>query len=218
MDIPRLPASTPLTVTNASNANPIIVTLSSPFPLNFSDFFPTRRVRISGVTGNTAANGDFRFNCVDTSCTMLQLTVCYTSPGCTVTGNGDYLGGGTVVSFDTPHPREGLNVSGGQGNVHLSIGVDPTNQGIVYFGGDRQDRSSISFNGGFNQIGADDFTGNLWRGDTSVPPTGTPPGTGHGTERRHPLAAVGAPHARPGRAGHPDRRHRERKRSARRLA
>lgn len=67
---------------------------------------------------------------------------------------------------------EGLNPRekpGGQGGIHSSIRVDPFNPTIIYVGGDRQD-------GPFpNYLGADDFTGRLFRGDTKVDPTGDVP-------------------------------------------
>lgn len=64
---------------------------------------------------------------------------------------------------------EGLNPRekpGSQGGTHLSIVADPTLSNIVYVGGDRQD-------GPFpNAIGANDFSGRLFRGDSTQAPTG----------------------------------------------
>jgi hypothetical protein len=100
--------------------------------------------------------------------------------------------GATWTIMDIPLTDEGafgiigLNPSqkpGGQGFIHFSITVDPTNPDIVYVGGDRQDGIDIQPgpDGQFltpddiripNSIGAKDFSGRLFRGDASVPPTG----------------------------------------------
>ena len=83
-------------------------------------------------------------------------------------------GAGGVVGL---HP-------GGQGNTHSSIAADPTNDNIVYLGGDRQPY-------GFpNSIGANDYSGRLFRGDASqVPGSQMTPLTHIGT------ANNSAPHA-----------------------
>ena len=60
-------------------------------------------------------------------------------------------------------------IAGGQGNIHFSIVADPTNANIVYVGGDRQPRT-FGDTGSFpNSIGAQDFSGRLYRGDASKP-------------------------------------------------
>lgn len=70
-------------------------------------------------------------------------------------------GGDNWTRMDTPE-IEGLGSHpGGQGSVHLSIAVDRTNANIVYLGGDRQDFPNV--------IGANDFSGRLFRGDLSQP-------------------------------------------------
>ena len=61
--------------------------------------------------------------------------------------------------IDGLHPR-------GLGSLHLSIAVDRNDPNTVYVGGDRQDSPFPNF------IGANDFTGRLFRGDTRVAPTG----------------------------------------------
>jgi hypothetical protein len=63
---------------------------------------------------------------------------------------------------------EGLH-PGGQGDIHLSIVVDRNFPNIVYVAGDRQDTPFPNF------IGARDFSGRLFRGDTGVAPTGAIP-------------------------------------------
>jgi photosystem II stability/assembly factor-like uncharacterized protein len=67
---------------------------------------------------------------------------------------------------------EGL-LPGGRTSNYLSIAVDPNDPNTVYVGGDRQPSTSpVLFP---NFIGAGDFTGRLFRGDTSVAPTGAVP-------------------------------------------
>lgn len=68
-------------------------------------------------------------------------------------------------------PKTGTpeEIAGGQGNIHFSIVADPTNANIVYVGGDRQPRT-FGDTGGFpNSIGAQDFSGRLFRGNASQP-------------------------------------------------
>ncbi len=68
-------------------------------------------------------------------------------------------------------PTEGTaeEIAGGQGAIHFSIVADPTNANIVYVGGDRQPRTNNDTGGFPNSIGANDFTGRLFRGDASQP-------------------------------------------------
>jgi uncharacterized repeat protein (TIGR01451 family) len=63
---------------------------------------------------------------------------------------------------------EGIH-PGGQGNIHLAIVVDRNDPNTVYVSGDRQDSPFPNF------IGARDFSGRLFRGDTTVAPTGAVP-------------------------------------------
>jgi len=68
-------------------------------------------------------------------------------------------GGTNWTAMDLPnnsHP-------GAQGNIHLSLAADPNNHNIVYVGGDRQPSPFP------NAIGANDFSGRLFRGDASRP-------------------------------------------------
>ncbi len=58
---------------------------------------------------------------------------------------------------------------GGQGSIHFSIVVDPNDPNIVYVAGDRQDLPFPNF------IGANDYTGRIFRGDTRVLATGEVP-------------------------------------------
>jgi hypothetical protein len=75
-----LVAST-LTISNATNATPIVVTTTTPHLLTRD-----ATVYISGVTGNTAANDFWTVTPIDASSFSLQNSV----------GNGDYVSGGTA--------------------------------------------------------------------------------------------------------------------------
>jgi hypothetical protein len=63
---------------------------------------------------------------------------------------------------------------GQQGVVHFSIAADPTDTNIVYVGGDRQPYFGEGVPGSSsyfpNSIGANDFSGRLFRGNASLPP------------------------------------------------
>jgi photosystem II stability/assembly factor-like uncharacterized protein len=63
---------------------------------------------------------------------------------------------------------EGLH-PGGQGSIHLAIAVDRNDPNTVYVSGDRQDSPFPNF------IMANNFSGRLFRGDTTVAPTGAVP-------------------------------------------
>lgn len=87
--------------------------------------------------------------------------------------------GGSWTSLDIPVTFEGCqNVGihpGGQGGRHLSIVADPSDNNVVYIGGDRQPRASTdggcnpqSTQGFPNSIGANNFTGRLFRVDASL--------------------------------------------------
>lgn len=75
-------------------------------------------------------------------------------------------GGTTWTAMDLPTTADGGIHPGGQGNIHLSIAADPNNANTVYIGGDRQ---GLAGNFWPNAIGAQDWTGNLFRGDASQP-------------------------------------------------
>ncbi|MBO0857231.1 MAG: RTX toxin [Chloracidobacterium sp.] len=80
----------------------------------------------------------------------------------------------TWTAMDLPKTEEsdgailGIN-PGKQGQIHLSIVPDRNDPNIVYVGGDTQEGPFPNF------IGANDFTGRLFRGDTRVAPTGVVP-------------------------------------------
>ncbi len=96
--------------------------------------------------------------------------------------------GATWVALDLPQTNEtggnvGLNpkggkgpssgppetIAGGQGDIHFSIIADPSNANLVYVGGDRQPRGFRDQGTFPNAIGANDFSGRLFRGDASKP-------------------------------------------------
>ncbi len=81
--------------------------------------------------------------------------------------------GATWTSMGVPTTIEGPNMvafgahPGGQGDIHTSFVVDPTDPNIVYVGGDRQPRPNEqgAGGGGFpNSINANGFNGRLFRG------------------------------------------------------
>jgi photosystem II stability/assembly factor-like uncharacterized protein len=83
-------------------------------------------------------------------------------------------GGSTWTRMDLPSTNEPEPVGihpGGQGFVHMSIAADPHNPNIVYVGGDRQPlfREGTPEANFPNSIGAEDFSGRLFRGDASKP-------------------------------------------------
>ncbi len=82
--------------------------------------------------------------------------------------------GGTWTAMDLP--RTGPNNvgihPGGQGAIHMSIVADPGNANIVYIGGDRQPFRAEEGLGPPqfpNSIGAQNFSGRLFRCDASLP-------------------------------------------------
>jgi uncharacterized repeat protein (TIGR01451 family) len=103
-----------------------------------------------------------------------------------VSGRAQYIGfsdnptaaSATWTAMDLPRTPEANGAiegihPGGQGTIHLSIAVDRNDPNTVYVAGDRQ--PSPSPNPFPNFIGARNFTGRLFRGDTSVAPTGAVP-------------------------------------------
>ncbi len=97
---------------------------------------------------------------------------------------GTYTGGGTwrlVTGMNpkaksnggAPSPFGGIRRPGGQGSIHLSIQADPTQKDVVYVGGDRQD---LNFWGEvLNFLGAENYSGRIFRGDARVDGTGLVP-------------------------------------------
>ncbi len=101
---------------------------------------------------------------------------------CAIVGRGQLVGvfrsgdGGTSwVQMDLPTTNEGGPIGihpGFQGIIHMSIAADPTNANLVYVGGDRQPYKNEALGAPVdfpNSIGANNFTGRLFRGDASKP-------------------------------------------------
>ncbi|MFV2070508.1 MAG: hypothetical protein ACC645_26370, partial [Pirellulales bacterium] len=92
-------------------------------------------------------------------------------------GYTDNQGGGwTAMDFpQTPESdgdTEGLSPRskpGAQGAIHFSIVADPNDSNVVYVAGDRQDFPFPNF------LGANDFSGRIFRGNTTIAPTGAVP-------------------------------------------
>lgn len=86
--VPKITLATPKTITDATNATPIVVTTSVAHLLKTGDY-----VTQSGVVGNTAANGDFYTTFLTSTTYSLQaIDTTYSD----VAGNGAYVSGGTV--------------------------------------------------------------------------------------------------------------------------
>lgn len=88
----RIVAMSNKSVSNATNATPIVITTSAAHGL-----IPGMVVTISSVGGNTAANGTFRV--LPTSITTTAFALGDTTDGTNVAGNGSYTSGGTVVCY-----------------------------------------------------------------------------------------------------------------------
>ena len=95
-------------------------------------------------------------------------------------GQVEYIGysddlGSSWEQMDLPFTPDGPNgesvglqprqKAGAQGSIHFSILADPNDPNTVYVGGDRQETDSGNPLG--NSIGARDFSGRLFRGDTT---------------------------------------------------
>ena len=101
-------------------------------------------VVFAGVISNGQLNGLWRS--VDQGANWVQLDTPVTNEG------------GTIVGLQ---PRE---KPGSQGAVHFSMLADPTDPTLVYVGGDRQPNN----NGFPNSVGANTFSGRLFRCDSAL--------------------------------------------------
>ena len=153
MDVPVLPASAQTSIPEISSSTglPIAIEDSSPSPtahgLNEDDL-----VIVEGVTGVPGANGRFRVHVVDDFEFELK--------GSSGTGNFT-ASSGNYTRVVTPTPNRDTT-NAGQRDVNFSIGISPDNHDLIFIGGDQHVTLSP------NPIGADDFTGVLFRGDASV--------------------------------------------------
>lgn len=169
MDLPTMPVvGTSVAVTNATNASPIQITAAA------HGFSGGQFVEITGVTGNTAANGIFRIASIDAN----NFTLDYS------TGNGSYTGGGAATATDGLNP--GNDKPGAQGNLHFSLLADPISANLIYVAGDRQDAPFP------NYIMAYNYSGSLWRGNTAIAATGSSPSP-QWAHLTHSNAIVGIP-------------------------
>ncbi len=84
-------------------------------------------------------------------------------------------GGATWTAMELPLTNDGVPTGihpGAQGGIHMAIVADPTDANIVYVSGDRQPLMNELAGGPFffpNSLGAEDFTGRIFRGDASKP-------------------------------------------------
>lgn len=150
LDIPEVIESRVNTVTNATNASPIVITSATSHGQRTGD-----RVFVNNVGGNTAANGYWTITVINGTQFSLNGSV----------GNGAYTSGGTWQAVQGLQPNEH---PGSQGDLHFSIVADPSNPNLVYVGGDRQPLNNGAGSGSFpNSIGATNYTGRLFRGNSA---------------------------------------------------
>ena len=172
MDIPRTPEGGPALIIPPGAVIPgapisIDTSLTGPHGLSSG-----MEVEVMGVTSPVGANGVF--------------TITVTSPFTfDLIGSSDFAPWlppiGTWVKVVGLNPKE---KPGSQGAIHASIRVDPVTGTTVYVGGDRQDFPFPNF------LGALDFSGRLFRGDTTVAPTG---GAIPSPQWEHLTHAIGPP-------------------------
>lgn len=91
--------------------------------------------------------------------------------------SADGVTGWTALGVPLTTEQNGVQFGihpGGQGSIHLSVSADPTDANIVYVGGDRQPYFGEGVNGSTNffpnSIGANDYSGRLFRADAAAPP------------------------------------------------
>lgn len=91
--------------------------------------------------------------------------------------SADGATGWTALGVPTTAEQNGVLFGihpGGQGSLHLSVSADPTDSNIVYVGGDRQPYfgEGVSGSNQFfpNSLGAQDYSGRLFRGNASAAP------------------------------------------------
>jgi uncharacterized repeat protein (TIGR01451 family) len=162
-------------------------------PGNLNRFYVTvQRIGVfrsddAGATWTNISSGDATLNGIITLAQNNNAEMAVASNGrlyvvVVTSGRAQYIGFSDNSAAETPTwtamdlPRtlepngeiEGIH-PGGQGNIHLAIVVDRNDPNTVYVSGDRQDSPFPNF------IGARDFSGRLFRGDTTVAPTGAVP-------------------------------------------
>lgn len=152
MDLPRTPEGSPLMIGTVTPGTPVSID-TAPTPHGLPG--DAEEVDIAGVTGpaingvwTTAVTGSTTFDLVGSDDTTA------------------WGGGGTWQKVVGMSPKQ---KPGSQGGIHASIVIDPVVPTNVAIGGDRQDNPFPNF------LGAGDFTARLFRGDTTVAPTGAIP-------------------------------------------
>ncbi|MGF1577918.1 MAG: Ig-like domain repeat protein [Gemmataceae bacterium] len=160
MDVPVLPIGTGQQITGVTGngASPIEITSAG----HGLDPDETNWVLITGVGGVPEANGQFRVTVIDADTFSLDGTTA--APGTTYTLN---TGTWTRIAGPNPSSKNFDTESGAQGRIHFSIVVDPSDENILYVGGDRQEDPFP------NSIGATGFTGAIFRGDVTIAPDPT---------------------------------------------
>lgn len=98
--------------------------------------------------------------------------------------------GGTVGTNPRYKPEAG--VPGGQGAIHFSILADAFNPSVLYVGGDRQPMGYNDLYSWPNALGANDYSGRLFRGDASQPVSGGAPSP-QWKHLTHTIDAAGMP-------------------------
>jgi hypothetical protein len=74
------------------------------------------------------------------------------------------------TAMDRPGNVDGRLHSGHQGYIHLSLAAEPSNKNVAYIGGDAQPMKVVAGVRRFpNSIGAQQYSGRLFRGDASKP-------------------------------------------------
>ena len=113
-------------------------------------------------------------------------------------------GGTTWTQMSLPTTNEGGPAGihpGGQASIHMAIVADPTDANIVYISGDRQPLFNEPIGGPFsfpNSLGANDFSGRIFRGNASLPLASQWVHMTHSSSLGAPgggTASVSAPHA-----------------------
>src|SRR3954471_11986166 len=108
MYLPRVPISGSTAIANITGAVGSSITITTAAPHNL---ISGQRVRITGVTGDLAANGDFTIAVVPpvapaTQSTSFTLNTCVTTPNCSTSNSAAYTGGGNYLPFITSNPEE----------------------------------------------------------------------------------------------------------------
>lgn len=151
MDIPRTPEGTPSAIATLIPGAPIEIDTGMAHGLGTG-----MEIDIAGVTGTVGANG-------------VSLITVASDTAFFLDGSSDFTAWGGAGTWNKVVGLSPKVKPGGQGSIHASIRVDPTTPSTVYVGGDRQDDPFP------NSVGALDYSGRLFRGDTGVAPTGAIP-------------------------------------------